>query len=85
MREIKTEAQTLDLSKKVTVEVSLAELIAISASLLEVNLDVMERNIAMCHPYNRVADLTIGNMPDTNDLINSVDDILVRHIAKEDE
>ncbi|MGT4651522.1 hypothetical protein [Bacillus cereus] len=36
MREIKTEAQTLDLSKKVTVEVSLAELIVLAASAYEV-------------------------------------------------
>jgi len=37
MREIKTEAQTLDLSKKVTVEVSLAELIVLAASAYEVS------------------------------------------------
>ncbi|WP_431805537.1 hypothetical protein [Bacillus pumilus] len=36
MREVKTEAQTLDLSKKVTVEVSLAELIVLAASAYEV-------------------------------------------------
>lgn len=37
MREIKTEAQTLDLSKKITVEISLAELILIAASAYEVS------------------------------------------------
>ncbi|MGG4171346.1 hypothetical protein ABEW20_06120 [Bacillus safensis] len=44
MREIKTEAQTLDLSKKVTVEVSLAELIVLSASACQVIVgDLRER------------------------------------------
>nr|MDF9460595.1 hypothetical protein [Bacillus pumilus] len=54
MREVKTEAQTLDLSKKVTVEVSLAELIVISASLYECAQDDVEEAIATCGPYNRV-------------------------------
>ncbi|WP_249669610.1 hypothetical protein [Bacillus altitudinis] len=46
MREIKTEAQTLDLSKKVTVEVSLAELIVLSASACEVISGDLRRRLS---------------------------------------
>ncbi|MEH7652301.1 hypothetical protein [Bacillus safensis] len=86
MREIKTEAQTLDLSKKVTVEVSLAELIVISASLYECAQDDVEEAIATCGPYNRVADLIAGNIPSTYALMENADDILRNYLPlKEDE
>ncbi|UNY40673.1 hypothetical protein KLEB271_gp56 [Bacillus phage vB_BauS_KLEB27-1] len=86
MREIKTEAQTLDLSKKVTVEVSLAELIVISAALLEVTYDEVEENIATNSPYNRVSDLIAGNIPGTDDLMDDADNILCKYLLlKEDE
>ncbi|WP_342468212.1 hypothetical protein NSS78_16355 [Bacillus sp. FSL W8-0920] len=86
MREIKTESQTIDLSKKITVEVSLAELIVISASLYECAQDDVEEAIATCDPYNRVADLIAGNIPRTHVLMDNADGILCKYLLlKEDE
>ncbi|QNH48706.1 MULTISPECIES: hypothetical protein [unclassified Bacillus (in: firmicutes)] len=85
MREIKTEAQTLDLSKKVTVEVSLAELIVISAALLEADNDVVNDNVQTYSPYARYSNQILGELPNTHDLMANVDDIAADHIPKEDE
>ncbi|WP_144666719.1 hypothetical protein [Bacillus altitudinis] len=85
MREIKTEAQTLDLSKKVTVEVSLAELIVMSAALLEVDNDVVNDNVETYSPYKRYSNEIVGELPSAHDLMAAVDDIASGHISKEDE
>lgn len=85
MREIKTEAQTLDLSKKVTVEVSLAELIVLSVSLLEVDSAVIEENIVNYTPYSHLSRRIMECTPLPNDLMNEVDEIIADHIPKEDE
>ncbi|WP_353854757.1 hypothetical protein [Bacillus sp. Bos-x628] len=82
MREIKTEAQTLDLSKKVIVEVSLAELIVLSASLLDVGMDEVNSIITTFDPYPQFSDQILGNLPMTYELMNDVDDILVEHGLK---
>lgn len=85
MREIKTEAQTLDLSKKVTVEVSLAELIVISAALLGVDKDEVNENVQTYSPYARYSNQILGELPNTHDLMANVDDIAVGQMPKEDE
>ncbi|MFW0909673.1 hypothetical protein [Bacillus altitudinis] len=85
MREIKTEAQTLDLSKKVTVEVSLAELIVISAALLEVDKDVVNENVSSYSPYAHLSEQILGELPSAQDLMATVDDIAVGQMPKEDE
>ncbi|WP_144482255.1 hypothetical protein [Bacillus pumilus] len=85
MREIKTEAQTLDLSKKVTVEVSLAELIVMSAALLGADNDVVNEHVQSCSPYARYSNQILGELPNTHDLLDDVDDIASEHIPGEGE
>ncbi|MCA0117395.1 hypothetical protein [Bacillus sp. RSS_NA_20] len=83
MREIKTEAQTLDLSKKVTVEVSLAELVAIESSLEVVQSEEM---------WERVRDIYNEDLENaTRSLVGheahiaaEIADILDEHIPEED-
>ncbi|MEH7736883.1 hypothetical protein QPL77_14700 [Bacillus pumilus] len=84
MREIKTEAQTLDLSKKVTVEVSLAELIVLSAALVEVDSDVVYHNLEWKYNESTIDSIDrIGVC--TSDIADNIGTIISEHIPKEDE
>lgn len=83
MREIKTEAQTLDLSKKVIVEVSLAELMLMLAALTEGDEEKIYENIALAYTESAIdgienAELTLG------DIAKTIDVIIDEHIPEED-
>lgn len=83
MREIKTEAQTLDLSKKVIVEVSLAELVVIESSLEVVNSEEMWERVRDI--YNE--DLENATRPlvgHESHTASEIADILDEHIPEED-
>lgn len=83
MREIKTEAQTLDLSKKVTVEVSLAELIVLSASLAEIDSDVVYHNLEWNYSESMIDGIDrIGVC--TSAIADNIDTIISEHIPEED-
>ncbi|APP15611.1 hypothetical protein ABH16_04650 [Bacillus altitudinis] len=83
MREIKTEAQTLDLSKKVTVEVSLAELIVLAASAWEVkNLDIKGGlSIHWKDDFKHLRESVVNEA----DIASDIDKILASHGVKEAE
>ncbi|AOC55288.1 hypothetical protein [Bacillus pumilus] len=84
MREIKTEAQTLDLSKKITVEVSLAELIVLSAALVEIDSDVVYHNLEWNYNESMIDSIDrIGVC--TSDIAENIGTIISEHIPKEDE
>ncbi|WP_340968175.1 hypothetical protein [Bacillus sp. PPSBB_11] len=84
MREIKTEAQTLDLSKKVTVEVSLAELIVLAASAYEV--PPLEINSGLARRWGE--DFTYlrdeSNLHEV-DIASEINEILASHGVEEAE
>ncbi|EDW22141.1 hypothetical protein FO510_05385 [Bacillus pumilus] len=84
MREIKTESQTLDLSKKVTVEVSLAELIVIKASIYEAATSTVWRLIEAVYG-EKIANNARQLMTNDVEVAESISDILAGHITKEDE
>ncbi|WP_144492845.1 hypothetical protein [Bacillus pumilus] len=83
MREIKTEAQSLDLSKKVTVEVSLAELIVLAASAYEVpGRDLRGRlSSRWKDDFEYLRDSVVNEI----DIAADIEKILVSHGVKEDE
>ncbi|MCY7439395.1 hypothetical protein [Bacillus altitudinis] len=84
MREIKTESQTLDLSKKVTVEVSLAELIVLSAALVEIDSDVVYHNLEWSYNESTIDSIDrIGVC--TSVIAENIGTIISEHIPKEDE
>ncbi|WP_350303603.1 hypothetical protein [Bacillus pumilus] len=84
MREIKTESKTLDLSKKVTVEVSLAELIVLSAALVEIDSDVVYHNLEWNYNESTIDSIDrIGVC--TSDIAENIGTIISEHIPKEDE
>lgn len=84
MREIKTEAQTLDLSKKVTVEVSLAELIVIKASIYEAPTPNVWRQIEAVYG-EKIANNARQLMTSDVEVAESISGILIGHIPEEDE
>ncbi|WP_303985871.1 hypothetical protein [Niallia circulans] len=84
MREIKTEAQTLDLSKKVTVEVSLAELIFMEAALMRADVDSVWRRV------HNVRSSVVGTAmlrpePIAAAIAGDIERILSEYIPEEDE
>ncbi|MHC2451240.1 hypothetical protein ACUXP3_001841 [Bacillus altitudinis] len=83
MREIITEAQTLDLSKKVTVEVSLAELIVLAASAWEVkNHDIEDvLSIHWKDDFKHLRESVVNEV----DIASDIDKILASHGVKEAE
>ncbi|WP_226568192.1 hypothetical protein [Bacillus stratosphericus] len=84
MREIKTEAQTLDLSKKITVEVSLAELIFMEAAMMRVDVDSAWRRIHNVRS-NDVGTAMLRPEPTAPALAGDIERILAGHIPEEDE
>lgn len=83
MREIKTETQTLDLSKKVTVEVSLAELIVLSAALAEIDSDVVYHNLEWNYSESTIDGIDrIGVC--TSAIADNIDTIISEHVPEED-
>ncbi len=83
MREIKTEAQTLDLSKKVTVEVSLAELIVLAASAWEVkDFDIKD---GLSSHWKDDFEHLRGSVVNEVDIASDINEILASHGVKEDE
>lgn len=83
MREIKTETQTLDLSKKVTVEVSLAELVTIESALQAVNsAELWER---VCDIYSKdLKDATRSLVNHEAHIASDIENIIDEHIPEED-
>ncbi|MGF0002861.1 hypothetical protein ACQRCG_04985 [Bacillus altitudinis] len=83
MREIKTESQTLDLSKKVTLEVSLAELIVLSAAAYGVTpsslLERLERGWKSDFSNLR------SSVTMELEIVEEINEILASHGVKEDE
>ncbi|WP_024427704.1 hypothetical protein [Bacillus safensis] len=83
MREIKTEEQTSDLSKKLILEVTLAELVMIESALVVVNSEEMwERVRGVYNEYLENATRTlVGHEVHT---ASDIEDILDEHIPEED-
>ncbi|MCA6607489.1 hypothetical protein [Bacillus safensis] len=83
MREIKTEAQSLDLSKKIKLEVSLAELIVLSAALAEIDSDVVYHNLEMSYSESTIDCIDrIGVC--TSGIADNIDTIISEHVPEED-
>ncbi|MEK4311745.1 hypothetical protein [Bacillus sp. FSL P2-0092] len=83
MREIKTETQTLDLSKKVTVEVSLAELVMLAACAYGVQDSYLHERLT-CHWKDDFGHL-MGSLVHRVVIAGDIDEILALHGVKEDK
>ncbi|MEK5308361.1 hypothetical protein [Bacillus sp. FSL M8-0326] len=83
MREIKTEAQTLDLSKKVTVEVSLAELIVLAASAYGITGTHLRGELSghWRDDFEHLRDTVVDEI----EIARNIDGILASHGVKGDE